>query len=339
MQSRYRCGVDIAVVVGGGITETLQATPLLRSLRAGAPDARITLLCPEVAAALSGGLPGVDDTVPLRGLDGRVTAAGAAGVWLQLRRRRLGAVLLCGQSGLLRLAAFLASVPRRAGPGGGVSALLLTDRGEATAEDNPAATWLRLAPLLGVQSQLHATRYDPGPDARGQATRMLFERCGGEGRLWIALAPASGDPGPAGDPSWEPERYALLANALTQRHGAQVILVGTGEGRPHVEETMLDLGVGVVDFSAEPDLRVTAAILARCDFLIAADGPLLHLAAAVGTRAVGLYGPTQGRLLGPYGSDQRIVQGIAQTAADDLDPDVMNRIRVDDVLAALEMVI
>ena len=332
------------MVVVGGITETLQATPLLRSLRAGAPDARITLLCPEPAAALSGGLPGVDETVPLRALDGRLTAVGAGRVWLELRRRRLGAVLLCGRAGLLRLAAFLAAVPRRVGPRGGVSALLLTDKGDAVPHDNPAAAWLRLAPLLGVESQLHATRYDPGPDARSQATRMLFERCGGEGRLWIALAPASGNDRdgretPAADAAWEPERYALLANALSQRHGAQVILVGTADGRTHVEETMLDLGVGVVDFSAEPDLRVTAAILARCDFLIAADGPLLHLAAAVGTRAVGLYGPTQGRVLGPYGSDQRIVQAVAQTAADEADPAVMSRIRVDDVLAALEMVI
>ena len=331
------------MVVGGGITETLQATPLLRSLRAGAPDAKITLLCPEAASALCGGLPGVDEAVPLRALDGHLTAAGAARVWLELRRRRIGAVLLCGRSGLLRFAAYLAAVPRRVGPRGGASALLLTDGGETAPDDNPAATWLRLAPLLGVQSQLHATRYDPGADARSQATRMLFERCGGEGRLWIALAPASGNGLAPGEPlagsAWEPERYALLANALSQRHGAQVILVGTAEGRPHVEETMLDLGVGVVDFSAEPDLRVTAAILARCDFLIAADGPLLHLAAAVGTRAVGLYGPTQGRVLGPYGSDQRIVQAIAQTAADDADPAVMSRIRVDDVLAALEMVI
>lgn len=332
------------MVVGGGITETLQATPLLRSLRAGAPDAKITLLCPDTASPLSGGLPGVDETVALRALDGRLTPAGAARVWLELRRRRLGAVLLCGRSSLLRLAAFLAAVPRRAGPRGGASAALLTDKGEVGAYDNAAATWLQLAPLLGVQSRLHATRYDPGPEARNQATRMLFERCGAEGRLWIALAPASGgrragEQAPAADASWEPERYALLANALTQRHGAQVILVGADGGRPHVEETMLDLGVGVVDFSAEPDLRVTAAILARCDFLIAADGPLLHLAAAVGTRAIGLYGPTQGRVLGPYGSDQRIVQAIAQDAADDSDPAVMNRIRVDDVLAALEMVV
>jgi len=333
------------VVVGGGITETLQATPLLRSLRSGAPDTRITLICPAAAAALSGGLPGVDDSVPLRALDGDLTLGGAARVWLELRRRRLGAVLLCSSSGLARLAAYLAGVPRRLGPRAGASTVLLTDAGEAGTDDNAAATWLRLAPLLGIQSQLHATRYDPGPEARNQATRMLFERCGGEGRLWIALAPASGGgrPGehaPAADPGWAPERYALLANALTQRHGAQVILVGAAGGRPpQVEETMFDLGVGVVDFSAEPDLRVTAAILARCDFLIAADGPLLHLAAAVGTRAVGLYGPTEGRVLGPYGSDQRIVQAIAQHTADDSAPAVMNRIRVDDVLAALEMVI
>src|ERR1700690_989727 len=45
--------VDIAVVVNGGVTETLQSTPLLRTLRAGFPTARISLLCPSSAADLA----------------------------------------------------------------------------------------------------------------------------------------------------------------------------------------------------------------------------------------------------------------------------------------------
>src|ERR1039457_6559652 len=45
----YRLRVDIAVVVNGGMAETLQATPLLRTLRAGYPTARITLICPSTA--------------------------------------------------------------------------------------------------------------------------------------------------------------------------------------------------------------------------------------------------------------------------------------------------
>lgn len=335
------------MVVAGGVTETLHATPLLRTLRAADSTARIVLICPATSAPLWGGLPSVDQTLPLEALDGRVSLVGAATVWAQLRKRRLDAVLLCSGGAELRLAAYLAGVPRRLGPAGGPSALLLTDRGAVHAWESPAATWLCLAGLLGIQSQLHAMQFEPGSEARSRATRMLIEGCGGEGRRWVAIAPGSGtgaggrrgnghrpdadlDDGPA----WDPERYALLANAIAERSGAQVIVVGTEDERPSVEASLLDTGVGVVDFSGERDLRVTAAIIARCDVLVAADGPLLHLAAAVGTRCVGLFGPTHGVTWGPYGGDNRIVQAVP--APDDDETPMMGRIRVEDVLAALD---
>src|SRR5580698_4428482 len=69
----YRSAVDIAVVVNGGMVETLQATPLLRTLRAGYPTARIALVCPTTAVELADGIPPVDKVVPLAGLRGRRT--------------------------------------------------------------------------------------------------------------------------------------------------------------------------------------------------------------------------------------------------------------------------
>jgi ADP-heptose:LPS heptosyltransferase len=305
------------------------------------------LICPAASAPLWGGLPGVDQTLPLEALDGRVTVAAAATLWAQLRRRRLDAVLLCSAAAELRLAAYLAGVPRRLGPGGGPSAVLLTDRGAVQAWESPAATWLRLAGLLGIQSQLHAMQFEPGSEARIRATRMLIAGCGREGgRRCVAIAPGSGtggrhgnghrqDSDVGGGPAWEPERYALLANAIAAHSGTQVIVVGTEDERPTVEASLLDTGAGVVDFSGERDLRVTAAIIARCDVLVAADGPLLHLAAAVGTRSVGLFGPTDGVTRGPYGGDNRIVQAVGP-AGDDDDTPMMERIRVEDVLAALD---
>jgi ADP-heptose:LPS heptosyltransferase len=333
--------MDIAVVVTGGITETLHATPLLRTLRAAEAESRIVLLCPASAAPLSGGLPGVDQTVPLRALDGCPSLLDGTHVWLQLRRRRLDAVLLCATAPSLRAAAYLAGVARRLGPAGGPSALLLTDRSTGREGESQASAWLRLASLLGITCKLHAPRFEPGEEARSRATQMLMETSGTEGRLWVALAPGSGTTNRGGlEPQWEPERYALLANAIAQRSGAQVILVSTPEERPGVEETMLDLGVGVVDFSGERDLGVTAAIIARCDVLIAADGPLLHLAAAVGTRAVGLFGPTSSAAWGPYGGDHRVLQALPDMGQEgEEEVPIMDRIRVDDVLAALDTVI
>ena len=346
----------IAVLVEGGTTETLLTTPLLRSLRAGAAGVHIVLVCPAGAAELADGLPAVDEVVPLRALDGELSPAGALTVWRQLRRRRLQAVLLCARSPWASLAAFLAGVPTRVGASGGVSALLLTDRSQTNSPEMPAATWLRMVLPLGIATQLHAPVYEPGPEARENAARLLYDHARSDGRLRIALAPGSGyaarasTAGGAGAMSrtWDPQRYALLANALAQRREAEVILLGTPEEQPLLDETMLDLGIRVVDFTGEHDLRLVAAVLAHCDAAIAADGPLLHLAAAVGTKVVGLFGPSDGRVRGPYGGDHRVIQALAPAAPDGDGPSdgapepvppgrpFMDQIRVDDVLVAVD---
>ncbi len=73
-------------------------------------------------------------------------------------------------------------------------------------------------------------------------------------------------------------------------------------------------------------------MIARCDLLIAADTPLLHLAAAVGTASVGLFGPTNGQVRAPAGGQHRVVQALPNGRG----PASLDRIRVDDVLAGIE---
>src|SRR5580704_5097558 len=100
----YRSAVDIAVVVNGGMAETLQTTPLLRTLRAGYPTARIVLVCPSTASDLADGIPPVDRVIPLAGLRG--ARAGGIRLWLTLRGLRLDAVFLCTSSALTAASAY-----------------------------------------------------------------------------------------------------------------------------------------------------------------------------------------------------------------------------------------
>ncbi|MFN2582422.1 MAG: glycosyltransferase family 9 protein [Candidatus Dormibacteria bacterium] len=331
----------IAVVVSGGVTETVQATPLLRTLRAASPEAQITLIYPRAAASVADGVGGVEELVGLRSLDGHRRLRPLAPVWLALRRRRLEAVLICGRRPCLRAAAYLAGVPERIGPGGGTTSLLLTARPHAAPGENDAPTWLRMAAVLGHAVQIHNASLEPGPEARRDAERLLEETGLVDGRLLIALAPGEGAAEPKRDgraqTAWDPQRWALLANGLARRQGAGIVLLGNADDRAVIDQMMLDLGVSVADLSGEHDLRVVAGILARCDLFVGADGPLLHLAGAVGTPAVGLFGPTDGRARGPYGAGHRIIQ--AQTPATNGDGPAgshMDQIRVEDVLAGIE---
>src|SRR5580700_6222745 len=102
----YRLRVDIAVVVNGGIAETLQSTPLLRTLRAGFPTARIALICPSTAVDIADGIPPVDRVIPLGQLRGSRT--GGIRLWLTLRGLRLDAVFLCTSGAMPVVSAYFA---------------------------------------------------------------------------------------------------------------------------------------------------------------------------------------------------------------------------------------
>jgi ADP-heptose:LPS heptosyltransferase len=335
--------VDIAVVVNGGVAETLQSTPLLRTLRAGLPSARIVLVCPSTAADLAEGIPPVDLVVPLAGLRG--TRSGGIRLWLTLRGLRLDAVFLCTSGAGPTASAYFAGIAQRSGVGGGVRSLLLTGRVKDRETENRAQTWLRLAQVAGVHEQLHSPVYEPGPEARRRAEQVLHGTGLADGRLLVAIAPGSGysdaEGAEAAATTWDPERWAHLANQLSQRHGAGILLVGSPQDRYAVERTKMDMRADTIDLVGEIDLSTLAGVFARCDLLVGTDTPLLQLAAAMGTPTVGLFGPTDGARGGAYGRAHRVVQALAPPIYENSPEDEeggasMDQIRVEDVLAGIE---
>jgi ADP-heptose:LPS heptosyltransferase len=335
--------VDIAVVVNGGVAETLQATPLLRTLRAGLPTARIVLVCPSSASDLADGIPPVDQVIPLAGLRG--ARAGGIRLWLTLRGLRLDAVFLCTSGGGPAASAYFAGVAQRSGVGGGMRSLLLTGRVRPGRAENRAQTWLRLAHVAGVHQELHSPVFEPGPEARRRAEQVLHGTGLADGRLLVAIAPGTGfadsHAAPAAATAWDPERWAHLANQLAQRHGAGILLVGSPQDRYAAERTKIDLRADATDLVGEIDLATLAGVIARCDLLVGTDTPLLQLAAAMGTPTVGLFGPTDGARGGAYGRAHRVIQALTPPHYENgpQEEASMDQIRVEDVLAGIEATI
>lgn len=80
---------------------------------------------------------------------------------------------------------------------------------------------------------------------------------------------------------WPVERWVQLAEHLIRNRSAQVFILGR-----HVDP--LPLGINLID---QTDLREAAALLRHCDLFVSQDSGLLHLALAVGTPSIGLFGP------------------------------------------------
>jgi heptosyltransferase I len=106
---------------------------------------------------------------------------------------------------------------------------------------------------------------------------------------------------------WPPERYGELHRLLAQKYGWRgVISFGPGE-RELAEKVRTSAG------SPEPvvemfDLKQLIALLRGARFLVAGDTGPLHLASALGTPVVGLYGPTDPARNGPYSPKDVVVR-------------------------------
>ena len=93
---------------------------------------------------------------------------------------------------------------------------------------------------------------------------------------------------------WQPERFAHVAAELAARDRATIVLLGSAQERPLTEgvRSRLRSDVRLLDLVGQAPLVDLAAVLARIQVLVTGDTGPMHLAAAVGTPVVGIFGPT-----------------------------------------------
>jgi ADP-heptose:LPS heptosyltransferase len=108
---------------------------------------------------------------------------------------------------------------------------------------------------------------------------------------------------------WEPERFADVARRLIESTGATVVLTGSDADRSLVNAVARTLPSSqVIDVAGHLDLLTLAAILERLDLLITGDTGPMHLAAAVATPIVAVFGPSDPARYAPRGPLDRVVR-------------------------------
>jgi heptosyltransferase-3 len=101
---------------------------------------------------------------------------------------------------------------------------------------------------------------------------------------------------------WPVRRFICLANAIRSAvQDVVVILTGTVGEQLLIREFVDSYRGPVVDASGEGSVERTALILKRCDLLVSVDTGAMHLAAAMGTPTVGLFGPNTPKHWAPVG--------------------------------------
>ena len=100
---------------------------------------------------------------------------------------------------------------------------------------------------------------------------------------------------------WAPERFARVANYLVERFDAHIVLVGGKADLPMTNATAALIHRNVRSLTGKTSLKVTGALIEASALFIGNDSSPLHIAAAVGTPSVGVYGPSDWTEFHPVG--------------------------------------
>lgn len=130
-------------------------------------------------------------------------------------------------------------------------------------------------------------------------------------RTLVAIHPGSGGL----EKCWPAERYAALIECLVDRGCRPVVTFGPADDtvRRRILPRIPDRDVLVVE---DRPLVELAALYARCRAMIGNDSGMTHLAAAVGTPVIGLFGPTDPAVWGPRGKQVRLLWGSGEIGKD-----------------------
>jgi len=105
---------------------------------------------------------------------------------------------------------------------------------------------------------------------------------------------------------WDAERFAALGDGISEKYGAKV-LVFAGPDEASLQDQVMDSMRSSPISVKGIGLRETAALIQKCDLYIGNDTGPMHMAAAVGTQVVAIFGPTDAGRSGPYGHEHVVI--------------------------------
>ena len=194
---------------------------------------------------------------------------------------------------------------------------------------------------LGIQPEGEASRLlmEPGEEARARVDELLAGK-GLSDKGFVQVHPASR----WFFKCWPVERNAALLRELSSR-GEKIVITGAPDPKERelVAAILAEASIEVLDLTGALSLRELAALTSRARLFVGVDSAPMHIAAAVGTPCVALFGPSGDKEWGPWRVPHRVVCSNHACRPCGLDgcgggkvSDCLTRIGVEEVIAAID---
>jgi len=299
----------ILVIQTAFLGDVVLATPLLQALRDRFPKAYLAVLVIPGTREILVGHPGLDEVLVYdkkgrdRGLRGLRSIARS------LADKQFDCCLLPHRSFRSALLAFGAGIPMRIGFAQSLGCWLYSRRVWRDSSLHEVRRNLQLlGPLIPERSldrsaPIEKLWVSSDAEVSEWTMRFLSERGINPNDRVIAIAPGS----VWATKRWVPEGFAAVIDGLIARNKLNVVLLGSRDDRPVVDEILRRCREKPVDLSGRTTLLQLAAVMKRCELLITNDNGAMHVGVAQDIPVVAIFGSTTLSLgYGPF-TDRAVV--------------------------------
>ena len=300
----------ILLVIVAGIGDLILASKSIRAIRNGFPETDIHLLTNKDAAIVANNYDYVDKvwSFPIRDLQhSKLSFFAILNLIRHLRKTNFKLAVnlyrICSWTGSLKMALLfsLLRAKTKVGHNRFGFGLLLNKKVAADTFENQhfADAMMDIALLAEGKPDNNGIDVFWDKESEENWSHLFSPNGNGSTKLKIGINPGANEP----HKRWDPAKYALVSDQLIEMYNADIIILG-GPGEQDIAQHIQDrMKYDSINLSGKLSLDDLIYIISQFDLLITNDSGPMHIAAAVGTPIVAIFGPEIPLHTKPYMSE------------------------------------
>lgn len=257
-------------------------TPAIRAIRLHHPNAYIAMLVAKQSACILQHNPHLNEIIHFDRIARNKDTGEMYRILRILRKQKFSLSIDFQRKFRSEILMYLSGATERVGKG-----ILSTIRVPESGNKHATEHYFDLLHAAGIPAEDRQLEVFVHESERSKANQLFKHEGIIEGDLIIGLFPGAGWK----LREWMPERFATIGDKLVTTFNAKVVIFGGSTDVDLVNHIVNTMDEYAYNFAGKLNLRDLASCVEKCDLFISNDTGPMHIATAVGTPTVALFGP------------------------------------------------
>jgi len=270
------------------IGDVVLSTPAIKAVRDKYPDAYIAFMVRPYAKDIVEGNPHLDEVIIYDKYGKHKNFLKTVLFALDLRKKKFDLAIMLHPTNRVHMISYIAGIPKRIGFERKMS-LLLTKKvphHKEKGEKHELEYTLDLLKEAGIESRSKELFLPVHENDIAKVDRILEEYHVGKDIPLIAINPGASCP----SKRWSPGNFAKVAESLAEKYKARIIILADKDNAQFANQVAFGMKHEPVNLAGKTTVGELAAILSKCKLFISNDSGPVHIACAVGTPVISIFG-------------------------------------------------